>query len=84
MLWTLVSIENFLSIFIKRGCMKNYFEIAGVRIRIETDVAFEWDPHIKVFETDAFEQADEIYKIRMADKLYDPDGEIVYQGATCS
>lgn len=84
MLWTLVSIGNFLTVFVKRGCMENYFEIAGVRIRIEADTAFEWDPHIKVFETDAFEQADEIYKIRMTDELHDPDGEIVYQGATCS
>ena len=64
--------------------MEYYFKIAGIKIKIDTDAIFDWNPHIRTFETDVFEQADEIYKIRMTDGLHEPDGEIVYQGATCS
>lgn len=64
--------------------MEHYFKIAGIKIKIDTDAIFDWNSHIRTFETDGFEQADEIYKIRMIDGLHKPDGEIVYQGATCS
>lgn len=64
--------------------MEYYFKIAGIKIKIDTDAIFDWNPHIRTFETDAFEQVDEVYSIRMTDSLHEPDGEIVYQGATCS
>lgn len=76
--------RTFLSIFVRRGCMEYYFKIAGIKIRVDTDTVFDWNPHIKTFETAAFEQANEVYSIRMTDDLHKPDGEIVYQGATCS
>ena len=64
--------------------MEYYFKIAGIKIRVDTDTVFDWNPHIKTFETAAFEQANEVYSIRMTDDLHKPDGELVYQGATCS
>lgn len=64
--------------------MEYYFKIAGIKIKLDTDAVFDWNPHIKTFETVAFEQADEVYSIRMTDGLHKPDGELVYQGATCS
>ena len=64
--------------------MEYYFKIAGIKIKINTDAVFDWNPHIKTFETASFEQADEVYSIRMTDGLHKPDGELVYQGATCS
>ena len=64
--------------------MEYYFKIAGVKIKVDTDTEFDWNPHIRTFASEAFRQADEVYKIRMADELHKPDGRIVYQGATCS
>ncbi len=64
--------------------MNYYFEIAGIKIRIETDMAFDWNMYIKTFAIAPFEKADVIYILRMTDELHKPDGEIVYQGATCS
>lgn len=64
--------------------MEYYFKIAGIKIKMDADAVFDWNPHIKMFETDAFEQADEVYRIRMTDCLHKPDDEVVYQGATCS
>lgn len=64
--------------------MEYYFKIAGVKIKVDTDTEFDWNPHIRTFASEDFGQADEVYKIRMADELHKPDGRIVYQGATCS
>ena len=49
--------------------MEYYFKIAGVKIKIDADTEFDWNPHIRTFASEAFAQADEVYKIRMADEL---------------
>lgn len=64
--------------------MEYYFLIAGVQIKVEADAAFDWNSHIKIFETKPFQTADEMYRLRLVDMLKNPEGEIVYQGATCS
>lgn len=58
--------------------MKYYFNIADIKLIIDSEIEIDWNVYIKTFETEPFEKFDEYYKCILVDKL-EPKGVIIHR-----
>lgn len=58
--------------------MKYYFNIADIKLLIESDFEIKWNNYIKSFLSDPFDNYDDYYQCIVVDKLK-PTGQLIYQ-----